>query len=251
MKSLSWILFLVLLVTSNAFADEVTTSSRIVFHTQNGIRTLLPIEGLTTENALRQGGRIAEIVAGELQEGVAVLFQENAVLSREVTAFNAQGKIMQAFLKKKFEDLKSRHAIHNAEADRQNAEVNQGCLDQACVDRLNSWGRQLDARKKILEDEADALFAEDKNEVAKSKVGADNLNARVSALKAKMGLAYRQLKMIAEYSQQINKILRTRYSAPWQPAGKHPGYNPDGRYPILDGVIEQIKALSGRGFDTE
>lgn len=246
----SLIIFVALLVTSNAFGSEVPVSSGTVIQTQNGTRTLAPIEGLTTENSLRQGGRVAEIVAGEQTAGVAALLSADTALGGEIAAFNAKSKIIQASLEGKVADFKSRQAIHNAEAKRQNTEAAQKCPDQACVNRVNSWRDRIDAGKKLLDAEMAALIAEDNAEVAKSKAIADSLNVRKSALKAKMGLAYRQLKMIAEYSRQINEILRARYSAPWQPEGKHPGYNPDGKYPMLDKAMEQIKALSARGFDT-
>ncbi|MBI5078133.1 MAG: hypothetical protein HZB11_02040 [Candidatus Yonathbacteria bacterium] len=250
-RVVSLVVFVVLFATSSAFADRVAVSSGTVIQTQNGTRTLASIEGLTTENSLRQGGRIAEIATGEVTAGVSALLQADKVLGKEIADFETKKANTQASLEGRYADFKGRQAVHNAEAGQQHAAAAQKCPDQACMNRINSWRDRIDARKKLLDAEVAALFAESDSFVAKSKADADNLNARVSALKAKMGLAYSQLKMLVEYSRQINEKLRAYPSGPWQPEGKHPGYNPSGKYPVLDKAMEQIKELSNRGFDTK
>jgi len=237
MKLLGWALSFVLFAASGAFAQEVATSSGTVIRTPNGIRTLSPIEGLTTENGLRQGGRIAEIVLGELTAEVATLVRSGEALDGEIAAFNQNAKNTQAALVSKKADLDGRIAIHEAEAARQHAAAARGCPDTACVARINAWRDRVDASKSWLEARWSEFKLENDNAVAKSEAGAKALNARDVALKAKMGLAYRQLKLCYDYSLKIREMLKVKFR------------KEDVHSPILNTAMEQLKELSGRGFD--
>lgn len=255
MKLLSWVLFLVLLASS-VFAEDFTTSQ--------GIRTLPPLEGLTSENGLRQANSIAEIVLGELAVDAAALEQQETALVDEVAAYEKKRKDEQALLddpkgpfkvgeKKYLERLapyEKRKEVHDADALNQRAEaLASNSLpatqrDPATVSRLTKWAVEVGNRKASIDGERDSLIEELKviNKIpeaanARLKAIRDPLEARIATLKAKQGLAYRQLKRCAAYARDIQEMLKVKYNK----ANTHS--------PVLDLAEERLKALSARGFD--
>lgn len=121
---------------------------------------------------------------------------------------------------------------------------------------------QLAIRKAVFDKERNRLDVEkvageqEINEIVKK------VNAVHSSLQEKiihwdtvkgpaLRLAYRQLVLCVDYANRVKKVLNDLYPVKWGPEGKHPGYNSDGKYPVLDKAMETIKALSAGGFDTK
>ncbi len=264
MKILGGVLFLVLLGASTGFAQGVTVSGGTIT-TSKSTLTLPPLEGLTSENSLRQANSIVEIALGELAADGAALDQEEKTLVAEVAAYDKKKKEEQALLddptgpymialekyRPKLADHEKRKADHNADAAKQRGEVAASNSlapeqrDAVNVSRLNTWGNEISNRKEMLDKERDSLldeytsikkFEDDAN--ARLKAIADPLKARISTLNAKQGLAYRQLKQCAAYATEIREILKTKYN------------QANASSPLLDSAAERLKALSARGFDT-
>jgi hypothetical protein len=234
--------------------------------------TLAPLETLTTENALRQGLRIAEIGMTELTAQAASLEEEEKVLEGEVASFDKKQKEEQATVakldarfaeaKKQYEGrlgaYEGRKRVHDADALKQRAAAEASNAlapkqrNAATVSQINTWGETVNARKTELGQEAALLKQE--YDVAESKrqtvltyrEGAeerlkkihDSLEAKIKAHTFKKGLAYRQLQQCADYAVQIRKILATKFNIPVPIS------------PILDTSLEQLKRASNAGFDT-
>ncbi len=257
------ILLFALLFTTNVFADEVASSSGTVITTSKSSLTLTPLESFTSEGGLKSAGRTAEIAVGELIADLRTLTKEQSALVKEIAAFNvikeaAQNEI--DAIKKRYDKQKDEYDIMLAPLTADILAFNarpQGLRDDATHSQL--------AKRKAVSDKEQARLEVERiggDEAIREIVA--RVEAMVTPLQSKvanwdnvklprMGLAYRQLKVVVEYAKQVNKILLERYPTKptkWQPEGKHPGYNPDGKYPVLDMAMEQIKALSARGFDT-
>lgn len=261
MKSLSWVLFFVLFATSSVFADEVAASSGTVITTSRSSLTLTPPADLVSEGALISAGRTAEIAAGEVDADIQVLVKEENALKKEITAFDEvikSGKAEMDEIKRLYDKEKAKYEVIAVPLEAEILAFNARPPSQ----RDEETHRQLTIRKaaadkKFVRLELKRVASDESIEkiVARIKIAHDSLQEKITKWNSvklpRMGLAYRQLKLVVEYAKQINKILLERYPTPWQLEGKHPGYNPDGKYPVLDGAMEQIKALSARGFDTE
>lgn len=265
MKILSGILFLGLVVASSAFAhgggavlDETITTSKSTL-------TLPAIEGLTTENSVRQANRIVEIALGDLAADGAAMDTEKKKLLDDVAVYTRKKDAEQAALddpkgpymiglekyRPRLADHEQRLATHNADAAKQRAEVAASNSlapeqrDAATVSRLNTWQNQIATRKDALDKERDSLLDEFKRfkqiedeANARLKAIRDPLKARLSTFNAKQGLAYRQLKQCAAYAKKIRALLATKYN------------EANASSPLLDLAEERLKALSNEGFDT-
>jgi len=74
---------------------------------------------------------------------------------------------------------------------------------------------------------------------ARLRVIRDPLQIKISALYVRLGLAYRQLKLCAAYATEADAMLETKFN------------KTEIRSQALNGAMEQLKALGGRGFDTQ
>jgi hypothetical protein len=249
MKLLGWVLFLILFVASSVFAQDLTTSQ--------GIRKLPPLEGLTSENGLRQANAIAEIALGDLALDAAALDKKETALLKEVAAYKQKKEDEQALLddpkgpfkvgeKKYLERLApyvKRKAVHDADAANQRAEaLASNSLPPAqrnaeTVSRLTEWATKVGARKALLDEERGSF---EEGAEARLKAIRDVLEAKIAKHKFEQGLAYRQLKQCAAYKLEIEKIVKAR----------NYNWKADIYSPALDTALERLKALSGRGFDT-
>lgn len=221
-KLLSWVLSLVLFVASSVSAQVVTTSKSTL--------TLQPFEGLTTENSLRQAGRIAEIGVGELLVDVAALGKEEQTLINEMAAYEKTKKDEQAkwdIVMADFNVIEKKYSKRLAHYEKRH---NTDPLDGEFV-TLNEEHTVLEAKRKECNKYKQDVDAE-------LKAINDPLRAKIDTLKAKMGLAYRQLKLCAGYGAKIKKKLEVEFNIK------------EVRSPVLNGAMEQLKALSGRGWDT-
>jgi hypothetical protein len=262
-SSAAWLFPLALLLALPALADDVTTSK--------GTRTLPPFEGLTTDNSLKQAGRIADIALGELLADGAALEKVEAALNAEVEAYKVTQKADQA----QFDDLKAQFNARNApyvagvaRFDGSNAVLTEEVMRQraeamasnslpatqrnpATVDRLTRWAVNLGQRRARLDQERD-LLVQERVVVENQRLAAQSfwdgsdarlrtayaaMQARFATLKAKQGLAYRQLKLCVDYATSIKERLKTPYD------------KSEIRSPVLDGAMEQLKAMAARGFD--
>lgn len=264
MKILSGILFLVLVVASSAFADGGTVPDETIT-TSKSTLTLPAIEGLTTENSVRQANRIVEIALGDLTADQAAMDTEKKTLLDDVAAYTRKKEAEQAALDDpkgpymvglakyhpRLEDHEKRLAVHNADAEKQRTEVAASNSlapeqrDAATVTRLNNWGSEIMTRKEALDKERDSLLDEYKplkqiedDANARLKAIGDPIRARLSTFNAKQGLAYRQLKQCAAYATKIRELLTTKYN------------EANASSPLLDLAEERLKALSNEGFDT-
>jgi chromosome segregation ATPase len=269
-KLLPWVLPLVLFA-SNVFAQNVTPSGGTIT-TSKSTLTLPPIEGLTSENSLRQALSIADIGLTESTADLAASERDETALKREIADYEQKQKDEQAQLdnltarfeagKKQYDErlaaYQARLSTHNSDAANQRAGVQASNSlpperrDAGTVNQLNEWASRIAARKALLDQERDLVNAE--REVVESKrleavnfrEGAtsrltailDPLKAKIATHNAKMGLAYRQLKQCADYAVEIRKMLKVKFN-------KEEVFSP-----ALNGAMEQLKALSGRGFDT-
>jgi hypothetical protein len=245
--------------TTPAYADDpaeqdVAISTTTVITTSLSRVTLTPLKDLPSESSLLSAGRAAEIAAGELKADIAVLEKEEIGLKKEIAAFEAARQVELAA----FEPVRNAYAVRlaaydviRAPLDADIAAYNRRPLaqrDQATHDRLEARIQALEPERKGLDEQKKAGDALQAAAEARLRAISDPLQIKINRWNIKMGLAYRQLKQVAEYAKQINRALEARYS---KPNVKHPGYNPSGKYPILDGALEQLKALSGRGFDSK
>ena len=74
---------------------------------------------------------------------------------------------------------------------------------------------------------------------ARLRVIRDPLQIKISALYVRLGLAYRQLKLCAAYATEADAMLETKFN------------KTEIRSQALNGAMEQVKALGGRGFYTQ
>jgi hypothetical protein len=234
--------------------------------------TLAPLETLSSENALRQGLKIAEIGMTELTAETASLDEEENTLRGEIEAFEKKQAEEKAIIDKldarfaegqkqyltRLSAYDDRLKVHDADAAKQQAaaaasnSLAPDRRDPATVSRVNNWGQRVNASKAQLDQEASLLNQE--REVVESKRIAtlsyrdgaaerltathDSLEAKIKAHEFKKGLAYRQLQQCADYAVQIRKLLATKFNV-------HEVFSP-----ILDGTMERLKAQSSTGFDT-
>lgn len=254
------ILSFALLSSANAFADEVAPSSSTVITTSKGTLTLTPPGSLISEGALKSAGRTAEIAAGELTKDLRDFAKEETALVKEIAAYQKVHDAEQAawdIIKAKYDKRKGEYEAvlaplsaeilaYNALPENQRDEGTHAALAErkalADAERDSLEVERVDGEKSKEEGEARLSIISVPLELKLSKWNSGHF--------PKMGLAYRQLKLVVEYAKQVNIILSERYPAPWAPEGKHPGYNGDGKYFVLDKAMEQIKDLSSHGFDT-
>ncbi|PYI94038.1 MAG: hypothetical protein DME97_03985 [Verrucomicrobia bacterium] len=235
--------------------------------------TLAPLETLTTENALRQGLRIAEIGMSESIAQAADLEKKEKPLKDEIEAFEkkqAEEKAIVSSLDTRFalaqkqylERLRAydeRRRVHDADAARERtAAAASNSLapekrNPATVAQINAWADRVSASKGQLDQEVSLVNQE--REVVESKRQAvlsyqegatqrleaihASLEAKVKAHEFKKELAYRQLKQCADYAVEIRKILATKFN------------DAEVFSPILNGAMEKLKAQSNGGFDTK
>lgn len=239
-KILNWVLSLVLFFAFSVFAQVVTPSKSTL--------TLPPLEGLTNENSLRQAGRIAEIAVGEFAADVAALVKEETALIEKTVAYEKTKKSEQeAFdiIKEKYDNRHAKYESINAPLTARILKFNALPPDQRDAETRS----QLEAERIAIEPERLSLEVEktagDKSKAegeARLKVIRDPLQVKITAWNSvklpRMGLAYRQLKLCADYAAKINKKLEVDFNIK------------EVRSPVLNGAMEQLKALSGRGWDT-
>ncbi len=271
MKLLPWVLSLALFAASSVFAQDVVTSGGTITTSKSTLR-LPPFEGLTTENSFRQAGSIAEIGFGELKVDAAALDQEEKTLLKEIATYEQKKKEEQALLNdmearfnvfnKKYLEGRDKYEESNSTLEAETLQQRAEALasnslpptqrDPATVSRLTQWAIALGARRAILDKERKNLVEERKvvetqriatvnfkqGADARLKAAHDSLQARIDTLKAKMGLAYRQLKRCADYAVRIEAMIKAKFN------------KAEVRSPALDGAMEQLRALSGRGWDT-
>lgn len=236
MKLTSWTLSILLLAASVALAQQVQTSKSTL--------TLPALGEAPTENSLRQAKAIVEIALGELGADVAALQQEEATLSKEAAAYEETKRAEQAAfdqIKKKYDTRLAAYEAVVAPLSAEIAAFNARPPEQ----RDAATHAQLASRLAAANKERASLEVE-KAAGDKSKAEGEArlvqiytpLQAKISQLSAKLGLAYRQLKLCANYATKINALLLTRFN------------KTEVHSRVLNGAMEQLKALGARGFDT-
>lgn len=255
-------LLVALISTSNVLAaKKVVVSSGTVITTQMSRFTLTPLERIPSEDGLKSAGRTAEIATGELISDIEKLANEATALKKEMAEFDEIKKRGQEAI----DEIKSKY---DKQRNKYEDEVRPLIVETLAYNSLPESQRDeathnLLALRKVVFDEKRARV-EEKRVVSEQEIGEivakvnavhDSLQARLvhwDNVKAPtLGLAYRQLVMCVDYANRVKTILNDRFPVEWSPEGKHPGYNSDGNYPILDKAMETIKALSGSGFDTK
>lgn len=267
-----WVLSLGLLVTSIVSAQDTVSTSSSTVTTSKSTLSLPSLEGLTSENSLRQGLRIAEIGMSELTADAAALDKEEASLIKDVAAYEQTKKKEQEqrdALVARFEEANKKYLAksapyltkvkeHDADAAQQRAEAaaSNGLppakRNAGTVSRLNDWAVRVGTRKASLDQEKSLLDQEleiveskrtaaltyEEGAMARLNATLEPLKAKIAAHKAKQGLAYRQLKQCTDYAMEIRNRLKEKFN-------KEEIFSP-----ILDGAMEQLKKLSNAGFDT-
>lgn len=236
MKLPSWTLAFVLLVASAAFAQQVQTSKSTL---------TLPVLGeAPTENSLRQAKAIVEIALGELGADVNDLLKEEAALSKEAAAYEETKKVEQAAFDKIKQKYDTRLAAYEAVVVPLSAEIlafNARPPSQQDAGTHAQLARRLAAanteRAGLEVEKAAGDKAKAEGEARLIKIH-DPLQMKISQLNAKLGLAYRQLKLCTDYATKVRTMLKTRFN------------EAEVYSPVLNGAMEQLKALAGRGFDT-
>jgi hypothetical protein len=236
MKLPRWTIFVLLLVAFAAFAQQVQTSKSTL--------TLPALGDAPSENTLRQAKAIVQIALGELGPDVADLQKEEAALDKEAAAYEETKKAEQAAFDKIKQKYDARLAAYEAVVTPLTAEI---LAFNALPAKQQDAGTlaQLQSRRTAAEKEREGLEAE-KAAGDKSKADAEArltrilnpLQVKYSVLNAKLGLAYRQLKLCTDYATKVNTMLKTRFN------------EAEVYSSVLDGAMEQLKKLAGRGFDT-
>jgi chromosome segregation ATPase len=230
--------------------------------TTNGTYVLADISSLATPTARQSADRTAQLALTGVTEDAASYEKELKDVQEKITAHN------QALdqLNKELNDYQTalnaynakltphnaQIAKYNSEVAEQRAEVAQSNSlpprqrNQATVNRLNQWKTRLDKKKAELNREKSDLDAQkavldpktlDLNSRSRTIDGeAQELNAEKAAIKAKLGEAYRQLKVCYEYSTQLDDLLR-KDNVP---------ASPDGQQILRSaaGTLERLKAVS-------
>jgi hypothetical protein len=236
--------------------DVAVSTTTAVINTGPGRAPLglVPLKNLESESSLISAGRVVEIAAGELNANIGALQKEEAGLKKEIAAFEAARHLELVAFEPVRKAYEVRLAAYNLIKDPLEADIAaynrrpQAQQDQATHDRLEARINALEAERKGLDVQKEAGDKLHAAAEARLRAISDRLQIKISRWNTEMGLAYRQLKLVADYARQINQKLEARYS---KPGIKHPGYNPSGKYPVLDGALEQLKALAGRGFDSK
>ena len=244
-RSLTWACALMLAATApiparaNGDGDTVITTSQSTL-------TLPSIGGLTSENGLRQAGRIAEIALGEGMADAAALKAEEDAFTSDVATYKQDDLNTRQSLDAVAADYMADVTVHNAEAAQQVAFAQASNSlppeqrNPETVRRGNEWAAKIGRQAAALEERRQAYATERSREIARVTAIYDALALRQYNLKASLGLAYRQLKVCADYAAEINRKLAESYRA-------------DGRYftpgEALVGAQEELKVLSGRGWD--
>jgi DNA repair exonuclease SbcCD ATPase subunit len=236
MKLPGWTFSFLLLVASAAFAQQVQTSKSTL--------TLPALGAAPSQNTLRQAKAIVEIALGELGPDAAALEKEEAALNKETAAYEERRKAEQAAfdeIKRKYD---ARLAAYEAVVTPLTAEI---VAFNALPPTQRDAGTlsQLQRRRADAETERAGLEVE-KAAGERSKAEGEArlerirgpLQMKLDRLQAKLGLAYRQLKLCTDYATKVNTMLKTRFN------------EAEVYSPVLDGAMEQLKKLAGRGFDT-
>jgi chromosome segregation ATPase len=201
--------------------------------TTNGTYVLADINSLVTPAARQSADRAAQLaLAGvtedassyekELKEVQAKIDTHNQALDQLNKELNDYRTALDAY-NAKLTPHNAAVAKYNSDVAEQRAEVAQSNSlparqrNQATVNRLNQWKARLDKRKVELNREKSDLDAQKtvldpKTVDLNNRSGAiDNeaqgLNAEKASIKAKLGEAYRQLKVCYEYSTRLEGLL--------------------------------------------
>lgn len=233
--------------------------------TTNGTYVLADISSLADPTARQGAVRTAQLAlvgvtedaAGDerelrdVEEKIAVhnraIEQLNQDLNDYKTALNAYNA--------KLEPHNAQVVKYSSEVTDQRAQVAQSNSlparqrSQANVNRLNQWKARLDKRKAELNKEKSGLDGQksilDPKAVALNNRSqttndeAQQLNAEKAAIKAKLGEAYRQLKLCYDYSVQIKEMLRKD--------GMATSADDQQTLSSTSAVLERLKALSDEG----
>jgi chromosome segregation ATPase len=202
--------------------------------TTNGTYVLADINSLVTSAARQSAGRTALLALTGVTEDAASYEKELTEVQAKIDTHN------QALdqLNKELDDYRTvlnaynakltphnaQVAKYNSEVAEQRAEVAQSNnlparqRNQATVNRLNQWRARLDKKKVDLNREKSDLDLQkavldpktlDLNNRSRTMDNeAQELNAEKAWIKAKLGGAYRQLKVCYEYSTQLEGLLR-------------------------------------------
>jgi predicted nucleic acid-binding Zn-ribbon protein len=202
--------------------------------TTNGTYVLADINSLATPAARQSADRTALLALTgvtedaasyekELEEAQAKIDAHNQALDQLNKELNDYRTVLNAY-NAKLTPHNAQVAKYNSEVAEQRAEVAQSNnlpaakRNQATVNRLNQWKARLDKKKVELNREKSDLDAQkaaldpktlelnDRSRTIDNE--AQELNAEKAAIKAKLGEAYRQLKVCYEYSSQLEGLLR-------------------------------------------
>ncbi len=260
MKSWTIATLLVLLALPDVHASEMAVSSNTIITTSTSTFVLTPPESIVSEEGLKSAGRTAEIAAGEILPVIREHVKKGETLKKELADFEkikADGQTALNKIKRKYDaelaEYEKRRAQLAADIQAFNA-LPESQRDAQTHGQLVRRKAALDKERERLEAEksrGDKAIAEIVSNVDAIRIPLKNkLDLWRSSGSPKLGLAYRQLKTVAEYARQINLALKKRYPRSGDPKWTHPGFNHDGKYPVLNDAMEQIKALSAQGFDT-
>lgn len=229
-------------------AVDATAPAGIIITTSRSTLTLPALASLTTENSLRQAGRIAQIALGETLADCAALAPAEAAFSKDVEAYRQDD----AAAKTRVDALDVAHAAkveaHNADAAKQRAlaqasnSLPADKRNPATVSRGIAWAQEIGRRMVALEAEAKANADVRASECARLTAISNRLVARRDILLPKLGAAYRQLKRCADYAAEVQRLHQATY--PRNGAKDFVVGEP------LVTAKEQLANLNARGWDT-
>lgn len=253
--------FVLFVFTTKAIAENFLDSSGAVIVTSKSTLILTQPNLFISESNFVAAGHAAEIIADELIDDIQALIAEEGRLKNEVATFGriwttekANFSVIKSRYNKKLAKYEAMNKLLTAEIlefnslpyNQQNNEVYVKLME-----RKDSGNRRHESLN--LEKEAGSQYkaeAEARLQVSfvanQEKIVTWN-NERLP----KMASAYRQLKLVVVYTKQLRKGLIEQYSEPNQTRRKHPGYNSNGMYPVIDRAEVFIKALNDRGFDQQ
>jgi hypothetical protein len=246
-RRLPFALSLLLALVAVPLSQAAPASAGFTLTTSRSTLTLPPLAGLGSENSLRQAGRIAEIALGEALADCAALAPEEAAFAKDVEAYREDDRATKIRVDGLEAEHERRVEVHNADAMQQRALAQASNSlpaekrNPATVSRGTAWAQEIGRRLVGLEAEARANSELRSREAARLNETYDRLIARQDALRAKEGLAYRQLKLCADYAQGVDRMLQAKHNATGLDFVKGEA---------LVTAKEQLKELSSRGWDT-
>ncbi|MBL4887328.1 MAG: hypothetical protein JKZ03_02515 [Flavobacteriaceae bacterium] len=250
------IVLILMIITAPLFSQIITTSQ--------GTFKLTPPGDLVGPTAARSAQRVAELAISALANDVEKIISDKKDLISEINdnegdwrkydnEHDGYKRIAKDYRAKndrysnELNNYTSDLNYHNSETGTYNSKAQEN-RDRATYQRLMTSKARLDGWKRNLDYTMGGL-QRDYSELEKERIALtrvyddlkgqeDKLYSRLSNLKFKEGMAYKQLVQLNDYAKEISGLL--------EKLGYHPlplaTYN-------LNTLIEQLKAISGEGWD--